>query len=54
MRIIKLETDEGITGLGEVAHDCHSDAVCFAVEKMGISDAMRVEEFWQAVYEVNC
>jgi galactonate dehydratase len=50
MRIIQLETDEGITGLGEAARDCHSDAVSLIVEKMGISDAMSIEQFWQQNY----
>ncbi|MBM3237041.1 galactonate dehydratase [Candidatus Poribacteria bacterium] len=50
MRIIQLETDEGITGLGEAARDCHSEAVSVLVEKMGVSDAMNIEQFWQQGY----
>ena len=29
-RLVRLLTDEGIEGIGEVAHDCHAATVAFA------------------------
>lgn len=52
MRLIKVETDEGITGLGEVARDCHAATVAFAISQMHLAgrDPTRIEDFWQWAY----
>lgn len=52
MRLVRVITDEGITGLGEVARDCHSATVSFAIRQMGLigRDPLRIEAFWQEMY----
>ena len=51
MRVVKIETDEGITGLGEVI-DCHFETVAFAISQLPLvgKDPTRIEEFWQQMY----
>lgn len=50
--LILVRTDEGITGLGEAAADCHPGTVAHAVRRMPLvgRDPMRIEQFWQDLY----
>ena len=52
MRLVRVLTDEGITGLGEIARDCHSAVVAFAIRSMSLvgRDPRRIEEFWETAY----
>lgn len=52
-RLVRILTDEGIEGLGEVAHDCHPQTVAFAIRQLPLVgiDPRRIEEFWQRTYE---
>ena len=53
MRLVRISTDEGIAGLGEIARDCHSAVVGFAIRQMPLAgcDPLRIEEFWERMYE---
>ena len=46
--LLLVHTDEGITGLGEVASDCHRDTVAHAIGQMDLvgRDPGRIESFW--------
>ena len=52
-RLVRLLTDEGIEGIGEVAHDCHAATVAFAIRQLPLvgMDPRRIEEFWLRMYE---
>ena len=52
-RLVRVLTDEGIEGLGEVAHDCHPKTVSLAIRQLPLvgTDPGRIEEFWQRTYE---
>ncbi|MCZ6677528.1 MAG: galactonate dehydratase [Candidatus Poribacteria bacterium] len=52
MRLVRIATDEGITGLGEIAYDCHSAVVAFAIRQMSLVglDPLRIEAFWDTMY----
>ncbi len=52
-RLVRVLTDEGIEGIGEVAHDCHPATVAFAIRQMPLvgTDPRRIEEFWLRMYE---
>ncbi|NKB66768.1 MAG: galactonate dehydratase [Candidatus Latescibacteria bacterium] len=51
--LVQVETDAGITGLGEVAADCHPATVAFAIGQMNLQgrDPMAVEALWQSLYQ---
>jgi len=53
--LVLVQTDEGITGLGEIAADCHPGTVAHAVRQMPLvgRDALSVEGFWQDFYQGN-
>lgn len=46
--LVLVYTDQGITGLGEVASDCHRDTVAHAISQMDLvgRDASQIESFW--------
>ena len=46
--LVLVHTDAGITGLGEVASDCHRDTVAHAIGQMDLigRDARQIERFW--------
>ena len=52
-RLVHVLTDEGIAGIGEVAHDCHPNTVAFAIRQLSLAgmDPRRIEDFWQRTYE---
>ena len=52
-RLVRVLTDEGIEGLGEVAHDCHPRTVSQAIRQLPLkgTDPRRIEAFWQRTYE---
>ena len=54
MRLVRVLTDEGVEGLGEVAHDCHAATVAFAIRNMPLvgRDPRRIEAFWQDFYDL--
>ncbi len=51
-QLVRVMTDEGITGLGEVARDCHNATVAFAIRQMSLvgRNPLRIEDFWQSMY----
>ena len=51
--LVMVRTDEGITGIGEVAADCHPGTVAHAIGTMNLKgrDPLRIEEFWQTLYQ---
>ena len=51
--LVMVRTDEGITGIGEVAADCHPGTVAHAIGTMNLKgrDPLRIEEFWQTFYQ---
>lgn len=50
--LIVVRTDEGITGLGEAAADCHPSTVAHAIRQMPLEgrNPMAIEQFWQDMY----
>ena len=50
--LILVRTDEGVTGIGEAAADCHPGTVAHAIRQMPLigRDPMRIEQFWQDLY----
>jgi galactonate dehydratase len=48
MRLVRVLTDEGIEGLGEVAHDCHAATVAYAIRNMPLAgrNPLRIEAFY--------
>lgn len=53
--LVLVQTDAGLTGLGEVAADCHPATVAFAIRQMQLAgrDPLAVEALWQQLYEGN-
>ena len=51
--LVQVETDAGITGLGEVAADCHPATVALAIRQMDLKgrDPMAIEQLWQNLYQ---
>jgi galactonate dehydratase len=51
--LILVRTDEGITGLGEAAADCHPGTVAHAIRQMPLKgrNPMAIEQFWQDMYQ---
>ena len=50
--LILVQTDEGITGLGEAAADCYPGTVAHAIRQMPLAgrNPMAIELFWQDMY----
>ena len=51
--LVLVHTDAGLTGLGEVAADCHPTTVAHAIRQLQLvgRDPRRIEEFWQTFYQ---
>lgn len=51
--LVLVRTDQGLTGLGEVAADCHPATVAFAIRRMDLvgRDPMAIEALWQDFYQ---
>ena len=55
MRLVRVLTDEGIEGLGEVAGDCHAATVAFAIRNMPLvgRDPLCIEAFWHDLHDLT-
>jgi galactonate dehydratase len=51
--LVLVHTDAGLTGLGEVAADCHPTTVAHAIRQLQLvgRDPLRIEAFWQEFYQ---
>jgi len=52
MRLVRITTDEGITGLGEIPPFNPCVNISFAIQKLGLvgRNPLRIEQFWHETY----
>ena len=52
MRLVKITTDDGITGLGEIPPFNPYAHISFAIQKLGLvgRNPLRIEQFWHETY----